>query len=162
MLQRKNVVELHGFFDGTPMSIALDKDDYMDFKKRIKEAAKNTIAHLTEEFGSKEKGGEFLYRQTEHYHNKILAISSVVSDEVLERAWGKDWKQIRALWFININAMLQLKRIKNNEMFGWMLIDHNSMVVMKETGAEICVVGKGTSMEKMIKKANKLKETYAK
>lgn len=163
MLQRKNVVELLGFFDGTPMSIALPKDQYMDFKNSIKDAGKRTIKHLTEELGSKEKVGDFLYQQTEHFHNKILEISSVVSDEVLQQAWGEDWKMKQVLWFININAMLQLKRIKNNDMFGWTLIDHNSIVSMRDTGAELCVVGdSNTSLEKMLKKADKLKTMYAK
>jgi len=152
----KGMVVMLGFFDGTPMEIGVKRENYAAFSKAIKEGGREQIEALLPEFGSKEKVAEFLYAQTEHFHNQILKISTHVSDEVLERAWGAEWKQRQAGWMVNISSLLHLKRIKNDEMNGWVLMDHNSSQIVKDTGVEIVVGGNGTSLEKLQKKANAL------
>ena len=145
-----------GFFDGTPMEIGVKRENYAAFSKAIKEGGREQIEALLPEFGSKEKVADFLYAQMQHFHNQILKISTHVSEEVLERAWGAKWKTRRIAWMNNISSLLYLKRIKNDEMNGWVLMDHNSSQIVKDTGVEIVVGGNGTSLEKLQKKANAL------
>ena len=120
------------------------------------------LARLMTEFGTKEAVAEALYEQMEEMHNKILAISAFVDDAVLQQAWGGDLIHEKTRWFLNISTLLHLKRIKNDDMYGWLLIDHNSSVAMHEEGPTVMVGDNGMSNEKMMKKANALMKAHNK
>ena len=92
-------------------------------------------------------------------HKKILAVGSVVSDENLEKAWGADWEKMEIVWALNIACLLRLKRIKNDNNYGWSLYDHNSARHSMEGGDLACVFSNGMPLEKMMKKANALLKT---
>jgi hypothetical protein len=63
---------------------------------------------------------------------------------------------------INISTLLHLKRIKNDDMNGWMLMDHNSSVLMDEKGPTVIVGGQGKDTEKMLKKGKALIKAHKK
>ena len=153
---QKGMVVMLGFFEGTPMELGVKRENYAAFSKKIKEGGREQIEALLPELGSKEKVADFLYATMQDYHNQILKISTHVSEEVLERAWGANYKKRMVAWMLNISSLLHMKRIKNDEMNGWVLMDHNSTQIVKDTGVEIVVGGNGASLEKLQKKANAL------
>lgn len=160
----KGDIAILGLYDGTAVAFGQSKSNYPTFAKKIKEGGRLQLASLLPECGTKEAVADYLQEQMEEMHNKILAISSFVDDGVLERAWGANWEHEKILWMVNISTLLHLKRIKNDDMHGWMLIDHNSSVAMNDQeGPTITVGGKATTTpEKMIKKANALMALHKK
>lgn len=160
----KGDIAILGLYDGTAVAFGQSKSNYPTFAKAIKDGGRLQLASLLPECGTKEAVADYLQEQMEEMHNKILAISSFVDDGVLERAWGADWEHEKILWMVNISTLLHLKRIKNDDMYGWMLLDHNSSVAMNDQeGPTITVGGKATTTpEKMIKKANALMALHKK
>lgn len=161
----KGTTVILGLFAGTAIAFGFSKSGYTTFAKAIKAGGRQQLADLLPRFGTNDAVADALYTQMEEMHNKILAISSFVDDEVLERAWGANWEFEKVRWMINISTLLHLKRIKNDDMNGWMLMDHNSSVVMNDAEGPTVVVGcnKGTTaMEKMTKKANALMALHKK
>jgi len=158
----KGTTVILGLFDGTSVAFGLSKDKYPGFAREIKEGGREQLARLLPEFGTKEAVAEALYEQMVEMHNKILAISSFVDDDVLERAWGGDLIQEKTRWFLNISTLLHLKRIKNDDMYGWLLMDHNSSVAMHEEGPTVMVGDNESTAEKLMKKAKALMEAHKK
>jgi hypothetical protein len=161
----KGDIAILGLYDGTAVAFGLSKESYPRFAKAIKDGGRKQLADLLPEFGTKEAVADVLQEQMELMHNKILAISSFVDDGVLERAWGADYVMKKIVWAMNISTLLHLKRIKNDNMYGWLLMDHNSSVAMNdEEGPTITVGGSKatTTAEKMMKKANALMALHKK
>lgn len=161
----KGDIAILGLYDGTAIAFGQSKSNYPTFAKAIKDGGRKQLADLLPRFGTKEAVADALQEQMVEMHNKILAISSFVDDGVLERAWGADWEVEKILWMMNISTLLHLKRIKNDDMYGWMLMDHNSSVAMNdEEGPTITVGGSKatTTAEKMMKKANALMAQHKK
>ena len=160
----KGTVAVMGLYDGTAVSFGVSRRGYAAFSKAIKDAGRQQLVGLIAEFGTKEAAADVLQEQMVELHNKILAISTFVDEVVLERAWGADWKCKKFIWMINISTLLYLKRIKNDDMYGWMLADHNSTIAMNDQeGPTITVCGaNGVSTEKMMKKANALVTAHKK
>jgi hypothetical protein len=159
----KGTTVILGLFDGTSVAFGLSKDKYPGFARAIKEGGREQLARLLPEFGTKEAVAEALYEQMVEMHNKILAISSFVDDDVLERAWGGDLIQEKTRWFLNISTLLHLKRIKNDDMYGWLLMDHNSSVIMNDQeGPTIMVAGPAKDDAKLKKKAQALASLHKK
>jgi hypothetical protein len=152
----KGMVHILGLYDGTPITFVLPKSDYTEFAKDIKEGGRKTVSGLLSHLGTKDSVADVLIKQIETLHNKILAISTIVDEDILERAWGADYLAHKAIWFMNISALLHLKRIKNDNMHGWLLMDHNSIVSMNhKEGPTISVFGDSNATA-MMKKANEL------
>jgi hypothetical protein len=161
----KGTIAILGLFDGTSVAFGQSKDNYPNFARAIKEGGRMQLARLLPEFGTKEAVAEALYEQMVEMHNKILAISSFVDDEVLKRAWGGDLIHEKTRWFMNISTLLHLTRIKNDDMFGWLLLDHNSSVAMNDEDGPTIMVGGSkatTTAEKMMKKAQALMALHKK
>ena len=160
----KGTIAILGLYDGTAVAFGQSKSNYPTFAKAIKDGGRLQLAQLLPECGTKEAVADYLQEQMEEMHNKILAISSFVDDGVLERAWGANWEHEKILWVVNISTLLHLKRIKNDDMNGWLLMDHNSSVAMHEEGPTITVGGSKTTTtaEKMMKKANALMALHKK
>ena len=161
----KGDIAILGLYDGTAVAFGQSKSNYPTFAKAIKDGGRKQLADLLPRFGTKEAVADALQGQMEEMHNKILAISSFVDDGVLERAWGADWEVEKILWMMNISTLLHLKRIKNDNMYGWLLMDHNSSVAMNdEEGPTITVHGSKatTTPEKMMKKINALMAQHKK
>ena len=118
----KNHVILLGFYDGTSVDIQCSRDEYAATCDKIKRASRHQLKGLLDEFITKEKVGDFLIGQMESLHKKILAVATEVTDENLQLAWGDDWKDKKALWMVNISTLLYIKRIQNNDQYGWMIL----------------------------------------
>jgi hypothetical protein len=160
---KKGTVALLGLYDGTPICYQVPRSGYATFAKAIKDGGRMQLARMMEAFGTKEVVADLLQQQMVELHNKILAISSFVDDGVLVRAWGVGWQDEKIVWMMNISTLLHLKRIKNDEMYGWMLLDHNSSVAMNdEEGPTIAVGGNGVPAEKLMKKAQALMKAHKK
>ena len=158
-LPPKELVFLLCFYDGTPITLQIEKKKYADATKHIKEGAKKLIDTMLKSGYSKEQVADDIQADMEDMLKKILAVGSVVSDENLEKAWGADWKKKEIVWALNIACLLRLKRIKNDNNYGWSLYDHNSAHHSMEGGDLACVFGNGIPLEKMMKKANALLKT---
>lgn len=159
----KGTVAILGLYDGTAVAFGQSKSNYPTFAKAIKDGGRLQLARLLEEFGTKEAVADLLQEQMVELHNKILAISSFVDDGVLARAWGANWEHEKIVWMMNISTLLHLKRIKNDDMYGWMLLDHNSSVAMNDKdGPTISVGGNGATAEKLMKKAQALMKAHKK
>ena len=160
----KGAIAILGLYDGTAVAFGQSKSNYPTFAKKIKEGGRLQLAELLPVCGTKEAVADYLQQQMEEMHNKILAISSFSNDEVLERAWGANWEHEKIMWVVNISTLLHLKRIKNDDMNGWLLLDHNSSVAMNdEEGPTVAVHSRdGMSGEKMIKKAQALMALHKK
>ena len=150
----KGTIILMGLYDGTPIDIQTTKEKYPALCSAIKQNGRKQIKELLKEFGTEEKVADFLQSQMESLHNKILAVATHISDDNLELAWGGDWKMKKALWMANISSLLHLKRIKHDDMYGWMLIDHNSAQHKTEEGVFAFLHGKDT--KPLLKKAQKI------
>lgn len=105
---------------------------------------------------TKEEIADCIKTQQDNLHKKILSVSNFVSDDVLEKAWGTDWKMTEIEWVVNIACLLRLKCIKNDDMNGWSLHDHNSSRYSTDEGDFACIFGKGEDMAKLLKKAKSL------
>jgi hypothetical protein len=159
----KGTIAILGLYDGAAVAFEQSKSNYPTFAKKIKEEGRLQLAQLLPMCGTKEAVADYLQEQMVEMNNKLLAISSFVDDGVLERAWGADWEHEKILWVVNISTLLHLKRIKNDEMNGWMLMDHNSSVAMHEEGPTVAVHGRDRmSDEKMTKKAQALMALHKK
>jgi hypothetical protein len=143
-----------GLYDGTPIDLQVSKERYPALCATIKQMGRKQIKDLLPEFGSEEKVADFLQSQMECFHNKILAVATHITDENLELAWGEDWEMKKALWMANISSLLHLKRIKNNDMYGWMLMDYNSAQHKTEDGVVAMLHGK--NVKPLLKKAQKI------
>lgn len=95
---------------------------YKEFATSMKKAGRHQITELLTKFKTEKAVGDFLIGQMIHLHNKLLAVADHVSDETLQQAWGDDWKDKQAIWLINISSLLYLKRIPNDNEYGWLLI----------------------------------------
>ena len=152
----KGMVHILGLYDGTPITMVLSNSDYKEFAKDMKEGGRKLVSRMLPHYGTKDAVADVLIKQMETLHNKILAISSIVDEDALERAWGADYPKYKVVWFMNISALLHLKRIKNDDMHGWLLMDHNSIVSMNhKEGPSISVFGDSNATA-MMKKANEL------
>ena len=151
----KGTVILMGLYDGTPIDLQVSKENYPALSSNIKQMGRKQIKDLLLEFGSEEKVADFLQSQMEHLHNKILAVATHVTDENLKLAWGEDWKTKKAVWMANISSLLHLKRIKNDNMYGWLLMDYNSAHYKTEEGVFAMLHGK--NVESLLKKAQKIR-----
>jgi len=152
----KGTIILLGLYDGTAIDLQVSKEKYPALSANIKENGRDQIKALLPEFGSEEKVADFLQSQIEHLHNKILAVATHVTDENLELAWGEDWKMKKIVWIHNISSLLYLKRIKNNDMYGWSLLDYNSFQHKTEDGVVAMIYGK--DVKPLLKKAQKIRE----
>ena len=159
----KGTVTVMGLYDGTAVSCVVSRRGYAVFSKAIKDAGREQLVGLMAEFGTKELAADVLQEQMVELNNKLLAISTFVSEEVLKRAWGANYKRDKAIWMMNISTLLYLKRIKNDEMYGWVLMDHNSSVALNdEEGPTIMVGDNDSSADKLMKKANALMKAHTK
>jgi hypothetical protein len=143
-----------GLYDGTAIDLQVSKENYPALSSNIKLGGRKQIKDLLPEFGSEEKVGDFLLSQMESLHNKILAVATHVTDENLELAWGEDWKMKKSIWMVNISSLLHLKRIKNDNMYGWMLLDYNSTQYQDDDGLHAELYGK--DVKPLLKKAQKI------
>lgn len=151
----KGEVSLYGFYDGTPMVLFTTKEKYPALASKIKEQGREQVKKMLEGmWETKEKVADALQEQLDKMHQAILAISNVVSYEVMEQAWGNDWRLSQTLWMLNISSLLYLKRIKNDNNNGWMVEDYNSAQWSTTEGNHAYV--NGTDMDKILKKASKI------
>ena len=156
----KGVVVLLGFYDGTPVEIVCSRDKYQGLCDATKDAGRRIIKKLLAVYHTEKKVGDIIIQLMDELHNKILAVTSHVTDESLQLAWGDDWEHNVGVWMINISALLHLKRIEKSDKFGWMVMDHNSSQYVGKNGPTICVYGKDTQVlkkkvEKILKAQNK-------
>ena len=119
----KDHIILLGFYDGTSVDIQCSRDQYPATCDTIKKAGRHQLKGLLEEFITKEKAGDFLIKQMDTLHKQILAVATEVTDENLQLAWGDDWKMKKSLWLANISTLLYIKRIQNNDQYGWMKME---------------------------------------
>jgi hypothetical protein len=130
MATPKGIIRLLCFYDGTAVELVVYRERYNEMKAMIKKNARDQVKEFLEmeEFkGDKEKVADMLQGQMDILHKKILNAGTTSDDEVLEKAWGNDWKKLKAVWATNISALLHLKRIQNDNNHGWVLMDHNSI-----------------------------------
>lgn len=130
----KGFVVLDCFYDGTPISISTTREKYPGLCKSLKVGAKKIVDEMLQKGCSMEEIADEVQRQQEDLHQKILSASKFVSDTVLKKVWGEDWKEIKVGWALNIACLLRLKRIKDDNMNGWTLNDHNSTRYNTEDG----------------------------
>lgn len=152
----KGLVLLLCFYDGTPIAVTASKELYPKLCQKIKEGAKIMIDGMLQDGCTKEEIAECIKTQQDNLHNKILSVAKFVSDDILEKAWGADWKMVEIEWMVNIACLLRLKCIKNDEMNGWSLHDHNSVRSSMDDGDVACVFGKAEDMTKLLKKAKSM------
>jgi hypothetical protein len=159
----KGMVVIYGVYEGTGVACGVVRSGYARFSKAIKDGGRKQLADLMAVFGTKEAVADALQEQMTVMHNKIKAVSPFVTDEVLERAWGADYMMKKMVWMMNISTLLHLKRIKNDDMYGWVLMDHNSSVAMNdEEGPTVMVGSNEATAEKLMKKAKALVEAHKK
>ena len=149
------------FYHGTPITLQTTKKQYPAMSKKITEGAKRIIDGMLSEGYTKEQIADDIQKQQEDLHNKILSVAKFVSDEILEQAWGADWKHKEVLWAVNIASLLRLKRIKNDDMYGWSLHDHNSVRNSMDGGDVACVFG-DEDTQKQLKKVRALMKEMSK
>lgn len=157
----KGYILLMCFYDGTPITLQTTKEGYPLMSEKIKNAAKIIIDGMLAEGYTKEKIADTIQEQQEDLHKKILSVAKFVSDEILEQAWGADWKIMESLWAVNIAILLRLKRIKNDDNYGWSLHDYNSVRMSMDGGDIACVFGDGDT-QKQLKKVNALMKEMSK
>jgi len=148
------------FYDGTPITLAIDKKKYPAVAKTIKNEAKRFIDDVLQDGYSKEEIADNIQKQLEVLHKKIRSVANFVSNETLEMAWGADWREEKTNWVLHIACLLRLKRIKNDDMNGWALRDHNSWRLCMD-GGDVAVVF-GMETEKTMKKAKALVKDMSK
>ncbi len=151
----KGLILLMAFYDGTPITLQVSKEKYPSMTKKIKDAATNIIDSMLKDGCTKEEIGDCVQEQQEIMHKKILSVAKFVSDEILEKAWGADWRMIELEWAVNVAVLLRLKRIKNDDNYGWSLHDYNSVRMSMEGGDVACVFDQG-DYKKTVKKASAL------
>jgi len=159
---KKGNVVICGVFAGTMVSYEFPRDQYSPFAKKIKDGGRKQLALMLPHFDTKEEYAEALYGMMEEMHNEILAIASFVDDAVLQQAWGADFLDKKIKWFLNISTLLYMGRIKNDDMYGWLIMDHNSSVAMHEEGPTVMVGDNESTAEKLMKKAKALMEAHKK
>jgi hypothetical protein len=151
----KGEVRLYGYYDGTPMVLFTSKEEYPSIASAIKEQGRAQVKKMLEGvWKTKEKVVDALVEQMNRWHQAILNISNVVSKEVLEEAWGKDYENTVILWMVNISSLLYLKHIKNDDNNGWLVEDHNSCQWSTAGGKHAYV--HGNNVEKIFKKVSKV------
>jgi hypothetical protein len=150
----KGTIVLVGYFEGTGIPFPVDKSEYEKLRSTIKTNGRNQIKEELKESKTEEKVADFFENQLKSLHKKITKISNYVDDEVLKRAWGENFETYRVIWLTNISSLLHLKRIKNDDMYGWQLMDYNSCHHMTEHG--LCAMVFGQNMDKISNKFNKI------
>jgi hypothetical protein len=157
----KGLILLMAFYDGTPITLQVSKEEYPSMTKKIKDAATNMINGMLKEGCTKKEIGDCVQEQQEIMHKKILSVAKFVSDEILEKAWGADWQKEACHWAVNVSILLRLKRIKNDDNYGWSLHDYNSVRMSMDGGDVACVFGQGDT-EKQLKKVKALVKAMSK
>lgn len=147
----KGLILLMAFYDGTPITLQVSKEKYPAMTKAIKDGATKIIDGMLKDH-TKEEIADLIQEQQEDLHKKILAVAKFVSDEILVEAWGADWEYLQTKWAVNVAILLRLKRIKNDDNYGWSLHDYNSVRMSMEGGDVACVFGQGDD-KKTAKKA---------
>jgi hypothetical protein len=151
----KGEVRLYGFYDGTPMVLCTTKERYPALASHIKEQGREQVKKIMSGLGkTKEEVADALEQQLIKMHTAILDISPEVSNEVMEKAWGNEWEKCRTLWMLNISSLLYLKRIKNDDMNGWMVEDYNSVQWCMKEGTHAVVYD--NDMKKGMTKISKI------
>lgn len=155
----KGFVVLECYYDGTPIVISTTREKYPGLCKSLKVGAKMMVDGMLKKGRSKEEIADEVQQHQEDLHQKILSTSNFVTNAVLEEAWGEDWKEVKVGWALNIACLLRLKRIKDDNMNGWALKDHNSKRYNTEDGEFADIYIYDGNIEKALKKTEAIMKT---
>lgn len=110
-------IALHAFFNGQAVRVGFkSKQEYEDFRKRIKKGATVVLKDLRDEFKTDEAVVDFLKAQMNE--------------------WGKTIAQgylpivNQKCWALNVQCLLKLKAITNDDQNGWQLIQNRKGVTI--------------------------------
>ena len=154
------------FFNGTMTG-------YMPFTyDKVRPIAIEMIVNMLKndpDFNTKKELADFLYDQTRMIEDTICRFSDnkVITETTIEmvaRFYEKTVEEFKALWCCNIVAMLEMKRIRNNDKFGYMVEHMLSPDDLKELQKKCShSVGVQASRRRRgkSKKKNRRGQTYA-
>ena len=149
----KDTVCLIAMYKGTSIPDFSKRSAYTERTKLLKMLTKQNIANLLNEHGTKDKVADVVQQVLDVLESQITK-HKYVTFETLEETWGKDYVTICSHWTMYVSMLLSLKRIKNDNMNGWMLQDHNSTQYKTADGPVIAVHGKDNNV--LTKKIQKI------
>ena len=149
----KDTVILFAVYKGTSIPNVSSRSMYAERTHQLKMLTKQNIAKLLNKHGTKDKVADYVQQLLDVLEVQITK-HKYVTWETLEETWGKDQATVCSKWTTYVSMLLSLKRIKNDDMNGWMLQDHNSMQYKTTEGPVIVVHGKDNDV--LTKKIQKI------
>jgi len=149
----KDTVCLQAMYKGTAIPNFSKRSEYTERNKQLKMLTKQMIAELLEQYGTKDKVADAVQQELDVLESQITK-HKYVTWETLEETWGNDFHFVCGKWTMYVSMLLSLKRIKNDDMNGWMLQDHNSTQYKTADGPVIAVHGKDNNV--LTKKIQKI------
>lgn len=149
----KDIVCLQAVYKGTAIPNLSKRSAYTETTKQLKMLTKQNIAILLQEHGTKDKVADAVQQLLDVLESQITK-HKYVTWETLEETWGKDYETVCSQWTMYVSMLLSLKRIKNDNMNGWLLQDHNSTQYKTADGPVIAV--HGTDNDVLTKKIQKI------
>ena len=156
----KELCVLMAFYQGTAVEMVLTRKRYNSFCTILKEGGRTMVQELKDTGMTASEVADRLQHDIEAMHQEILSFTTYTNAEVLEKLWGNMYHQKKMEWFTLISALLHLKRIKNDNNHGWLLLDYNSSHGMVDDDVPLISVHGSGNGDKLLKKLNKLKKEY--
>tara|TARA_Y100000114_G_C11726900_1_gene311468 strand:- start:81 stop:599 length:519 start_codon:yes stop_codon:yes gene_type:complete len=121
------------FFKGT--AIGWSPFTYDDVRPLAIEMIVNMLKD--KDFKTKKDLADYLYKQTEELENNVCRFSNngnidENTIEMVAKFYEKNVDWLRSFWCANIVAMLELKRIPNNDNFGYLEMSGETLRYMGE------------------------------
>jgi hypothetical protein len=154
---KKDSVCLYAVYKGTGIPNYSKRSEYAEKNKTLKILTRHNISTFLVHDGTKDKVADCVQKRLDQLEAQIPK-HKYVSWETLEETWGKDWVNIGGEWTMCVSMLLSLKRIKNDDMNGWVLQDHNSVQLTTSKGPVVIV--SGTNTAEIANKIHKVSKQY--
>jgi hypothetical protein len=151
----KDEVVLVAMYCGMSMTLPMKKEKYVWMVKNIKEMAKEMIQKRLGEMTKERLVKGIKVWMDVHREMVMREPGENITNELLEKAWGKEWELVLCDWTFNVSALLRLGAMEQDESNGWALWTHNSYSYMGKTARMAC-------WEKDEKKQKKIVMKFAK